>query len=241
MNKRSKAVQKMFAAIPATYELSNLVLTFGLDQLWRRKAVEIAAKHSGGLVLDICCGTGDMTRLLRSRCGPDTFIVGCDFSLPMVRLAKQSLLGQRVGFVVADVDDLPFRTSPFGVATISFGLRNLNLDKETLRERFAKIGRCLEPNGSFVCVETSQPKSLLLRRLFHLYVKLVIGPLGALISGNRPAYKYLASTIPKFYPLQKLCEILRNAGFEAIFCKRLFPGIAAMTLATRFSSQFPPS
>lgn len=233
MDNRSKAVQKMFAAIPATYELSNLVLTFGLDQLWRRKAAQLAARQAGRLVLDICCGTGDMTRLLRLRCGRNTFIVGCDFSLPMVRLAQQSLQGQRVGFVVADVDALPFRKSTFGVATISFGLRNLNLNEETLRERFAKIGRCLEPNGSFVCVETSQPKNLFLRRLFHLYVRLAIGPLGALISGNRPAYKYLASTIPRFYPLKKLRTILREAGFATVSGKLMFPGIAAMTLATK--------
>ena len=229
-------MQKMFADIPATYELSNIVLTLGLDQLWRRTAARVAAQQGGKLIIDICCGTGDMTRLLRRQAGHDTFIVGCDFSLPMVRLAQKSLRGQRAAFVVADVDALPFRNETFSVATISFGLRNLNLDEKVLCRRFMEIGRRLAPAGVFVCAETSQPKNALLRLLFHFYVRLVVGQLGSLISGNRPAYKYLAWTIPRFYPLEKLREILCNAGFNKVSGKRLFPGIAATTVAAGFSN-----
>ena len=129
---------------------------------------------------------------------------------------------------IFDVKNLDFPDNSLDLITISFATRNINLNKDILNQTFTEFYRVLEPGGRFVNLETSQPSSSWIRKIFHFYVKLVVKPVGGLISGSQSAYAYLTHTIPRFYPPEELSEIMNQAGFKNVTCKKLLFGIAAI-------------
>ena len=230
---KSLSVKKMFAEVPATYELVNHVLTLGLDVLWRRRAARIAATAEPGKWADMCTGTGDMAVCL-SRLAPEgASIYGVDFSEPMLAEARKKPEAEGIEFVAADIKALPFDDATFDVVTMSFATRNINLSRDVLVRSFAEYYRVLKPGGHFVNVETSQPSSRLVRKCFHTYIKLFVKAVGGRISGARNAYTYLATTIPRFYSAEELADVMRQAGFEKVtFEKHLF-GVVAIHRASK--------
>ncbi|MHC4121105.1 MAG: ubiquinone/menaquinone biosynthesis methyltransferase [Planctomycetota bacterium] len=230
---KSLSVKKMFAEVPATYELVNHVLTLGLDVLWRRRAAKIAATGNAGKWADMCTGTGDMAVCL-SRLAPEgTSICGVDFSEPMLAEARKKPEAENIEFIAADIKALPFDDATFDVLTMSFATRNVNLSKDALVRSFAEYYRVLKPGGHFVNVETSQPSLWLIRKCFHTYIKLLVRAIGSRISGTRNAYTYLATTIPRFYPAEELAEIMREAGFEKVTFQKLLFGVVAIHRASK--------
>ena len=224
---KALSVKRMFAEVPATYELVNHVLTLGLDVLWRRRAAKIAATVNPGKWADMCTGTGDMAVCL-SRLAPEgTSICGVDFSEPMLAEARKKPEAESIEFVAADIKELPFDDATLDVITMSFATRNINLSGDVLVRSFAEYYRVLKPGGHFVNVETSQPSFWLIRKCFHTYIKLLVRAIGSRISGAGNAYAYLATTIPRFYPAEELADIMRQAGFEKVtFQKQLFGAVA---------------
>jgi demethylmenaquinone methyltransferase/2-methoxy-6-polyprenyl-1,4-benzoquinol methylase len=224
----ARAVRDVFSEVPATYELINRVLTFGLDVVWRRRAVKVAAGGRGGEWLDMCSGTGE-TAVYLSRLAPEgTRVLAADFCPAMMAEARRKPEAKRVEFVPADIRALPFADGSLDLVTMSFATRNVNVSREALIESFAELRRVLKPGGRFVSVETSQPPSSLVRMCFHIYVKLVVERIGALISGYRPGYAMLSSTIRRFYPAEELADIMREAGFGKVTFRRMFFGAAAI-------------
>ena len=125
-------VRGMFDRIAGVYDLMNSAMTAGLHHQWRERAVDRAEVGPGSDALDICCGTGDLALELRRRIGPDGRVVGCDFSEPMLELARQKSgeQGLAVEFGWADALDLPYGDASFDAVTVGFGARNLaDLDK----------------------------------------------------------------------------------------------------------------
>jgi demethylmenaquinone methyltransferase/2-methoxy-6-polyprenyl-1,4-benzoquinol methylase len=178
--------------------------------------------------LDVCSGTGDMAANL-SRLAPNgARIYGADFSLPMVSMARERKDCSEVSFVLSDVKRLPFPDGTFDLVTISFATRNINLGRKKLTATFAEFNRVLKPGGRFVNLETSQPVSGLLRRMFHLYVRLFVKSIGSLISGSKAGYAYLSATIPRFYSAEELAGIMKDAGFTIGDIRRLSLGAAAI-------------
>jgi len=226
-DKKGGFVEKVFSQVPATYELVNHVLTLGLDILWRRRAARIAAAAGGSQWADMCTGTGETAVYLR-RLAPDTTTVyGVDFSEPMLREARKKPEANGINFVVSDIKSLPFADASFDVLTMSFATRNINLSREVLVESFAEYCRVLKPGGRFVNLETSRPPFGPVRKLFDLYIKLFVKAIGSRISGSATAYRYLATTIPRFYPAEELAEIMHQAGFEKVtFTRHLFGAVA---------------
>jgi len=225
----TKFIQRAFSpSVSTTYELVNHIFTLGHDVLWRKRAARIAAAQGGTQWADMCTGTGEMAVCL-SRLAPcETSIHAVDFSLPMMAEAMKKPEAQNIDFVVSDVKALDFPDESLDLVTISFATRNINLNKEVLTQTFAEFYRILKPGGRFINLETSQPSSLLIRRFFHFYVRLLVKPLGGLISGSHTGYAYLAHTIPRFYPPEELSDIMCQAGFKnVVFRKQLF-GIAAI-------------
>jgi len=225
----TKFIQRAFSpSVSTTYELVNHIFTLGHDVLWRKRAARIAAAQGGTQWADMCTGTGEMAVCL-SRLAPcETSIHAVDFSLPMMAEAMKKPEAQNIDFVVSDVKALDFPDESLDLVTISFATRNINLNKEVLTQTFAEFHRILKPGGRFINLETSQPSSLLIRRFFHFYVRLLVKPLGGLISGSHTGYAYLAHTIPRFYPPEELSDIMCQAGFKnVVFRKQLF-GIAAI-------------
>jgi demethylmenaquinone methyltransferase/2-methoxy-6-polyprenyl-1,4-benzoquinol methylase len=224
-------LQRLFAEVAPTYELVNRVLTFGLDAHWRRKAARLAAAEGGRAWMDACSGTGELAANLRALAPAETQVMSLDFCRPMLARAAAKPSGRKIDFVLADVKALPFADASLDLITISFATRNINLSRAALVRTFAEFRRVLRPGGRFVNLETSQPRSRIVRALFHAYIRLVVRRVGALISGSRAGYAYLGTTIPRFYPAEELTAILKEAGFVEVRVKRLLFGAAAIHLA----------
>jgi len=226
------AVQKIFDEVAPTYERVNRVLTLGLDGRWRKKAARAAAQAGGKLWLDVCSGTGDMARNLARLAPPGTKVVALDFNAAM--LCKASAKSKApAAFVMSDVKSLPFPSDLFDLVTISFATRNINLSKDLLCRSFQELRRVLKPGGHFVNLETSQPRSNFARKVFHLYVRTMVKPVGTRLSGSEAGYAYLASTIPRFYDAEDLLDLLRQAGFKKVVYRPLFLGAAAIHTAIK--------
>jgi len=229
MPKTANFVQRTFSPrVSTTYELVNHILTLGHDVLWRRRAARIAAAPGGTQWADMCTGTGEMAVYL-SRLAPcETTIHAIDFSLPMMAEAMKKPEARNINFVISDVKALDFPDESLDLVTISFATRNINLNRDVLIQTFAEFCRVLKPGGRFINLETSQPSSLLIRRLFHFYVKLFVKPVGGLISGSNTGYAYLAHTTPRFFPPEELSDIMCRAGFKNVIYRKLLFGVAAI-------------
>jgi demethylmenaquinone methyltransferase/2-methoxy-6-polyprenyl-1,4-benzoquinol methylase len=118
--------------------------------------------------------------------------------------------------LAADIKDLPFEDATFGLITMSFATRNINLNKDALIRSLGEYCRVLKPGGQFVNLETSQPPLWPVRKCFHAYIRLFVKAIGSRVSGSRTAYAYLASTIPRFYSAEELADVMRQAGFEKV-------------------------
>ena len=224
----NNGIQNIFSEVPETYELINHILTFGLDVVWRKRAAKVAAIVRGNRWIDMCSGTGEMASNLSNIATKGTQIFATDFSLPMINKARLKPNLKNIKFVISDIKKLPFQNETFNLITMAFATRNINLDRDKLIQSFREFYRVLQPGGYLINLETSQPSYLLIRRLFHLYVKLFIKQIGRTISGSREGYAYLSRTIPLFYYAEELADIMHKAGFKCVNFQKLFFGVAAI-------------
>jgi demethylmenaquinone methyltransferase/2-methoxy-6-polyprenyl-1,4-benzoquinol methylase len=232
-------IRGIFSEVPRTYELVNHILTFGLDLLWRRRAVRVAVQGGGPVSADgsawadLGTGTGEMAAHLRRLAPEGTVVYAVDLTPAMLEQARAKPGTQGTRFLISDVKRLPFADRSLDLITVSFATRNMNLSRDVLVQTFAEFRRVLRPGGRLVNVETSQPPCKLVRWGYHLHVKLLVKPIGRLVSGSRRGYAYLAHTIQRFYTADELAEILRQAGFSDVSYRRLFLGVAAIHQAVR--------
>jgi len=225
----ANSIQRIFAEAAATYELVNRVLTLGLDRRWRRQAAGIAAAGAEpGEWVDMCTGTGEMAVYLKRLAPEGTRVRGVDMSAAMLAEARKNPEAGNIDFTQAEITALPFPDKSVDLITMSFATRNVNLSREALLRAFSELHRVLKGGGLFVNLETSQPASPLMRRCFHLYVRLLVIPVGRSISGSNAAYAYLARTIPRFYAADELAGIMRDAGFGEVHFRHLLLGAVAI-------------
>ncbi len=226
-------IKEIFAEVPKTYELANHILTFGMDILWRRKAVKIASTANTGDWLDMCTGTGEIAIYLSKVAPPGTKIHAADFSPAMVAEARKKPEAKNIDFVSADIKALPFTDNSFDLITMSFATRNINLNKDALIKSFSELYRVLKPGGIYVNLETSQPPSRIIRKCYHLYMNLLVAQIGGRISRSKKAYGYLAKSIPLFYSAEELADIMLQSGFDEVTFQRLMFGAAAIHQAKK--------
>lgn len=220
-------VREMFAAIAPRYDTTNRLLTAGVDEGWRRCAVAELAAPTGGTILDLCCGTGDLAfHLVRS--DRSLHVVGADFCAPMLagaqRRAPREDPGGRVRFVEADVMRLPFADASFDGATMGFSMRNVVDIDATLRE----ARRVLRPGARFVNLDVSRVPNPLVRKLFELYFYGIVPLVGGIVGGSKSAYRYLPNSLTNYPEAGALAERFGRAGFEAVRYRRL--GLGAIAL-----------
>lgn len=227
------AVQKLFADVPSTYERINHLLTWNLDRLWRKKAVQWAIQGDGGRWMDVCSGTGETAAALARLAPQKTTVLAVDFSLPMLGEIDKKPQAGRILRVGADVKVLPMDDNSIDLITLSFGTRNINTSRPALIQAFREFHRVLRPGGRFVNVETSQPRNGLIRWGFHRYIAVAVKPLGTLLSGSKAAYAYLAHTIPRWHHARELADILKEAGFSSVDWQTLLFGVAAIHRAVK--------
>lgn len=230
-------LHNMFSSIAPSYDLVGRLMTLGLDQRWRRQAARECLISRPRRVLDLCCGTGDLAISLARLAGDDVEVVGIDYSQPMLlraaRKAERVADSGRLSFTCGDVASLPFPKGYFDCVGISFAFRNLTYTNPLAQRYLAETLRVLSDGGRFVIVETSQPSSRLVRKLYHLYLHRFVFGLGYLISGNRRAYRYLAESATDFYTPDELGKTLVAAGFRRVSCRRLFLGAVSIHVAVK--------
>ncbi len=234
---RVKPLHKMFTMVPRRYDLINHVATWNLDKRWRRLTAKECLRFKPRNVLDLCCGTGDLAIYLGRFAESGVEVVGLDYSEPMLaianRKAERQLAGRKIPFVYGDAASLPFPDARFDCIGISFAFRNLMYKNPLAQQHLAEVLRVLVPGGRYVIVETSQPKSRLVRGFFHLYLRWFVFPMGYWLSGNRGAYHYLTESAARFYPCEEVKAMLLKAGFCEVSSRRLFLGAVAIYVATK--------
>jgi demethylmenaquinone methyltransferase / 2-methoxy-6-polyprenyl-1,4-benzoquinol methylase len=218
----ARRVREMFARISPRYDLLNHLLSANIDRRWRRR---LAKKLSGlvaegGKVLDIACGTGDLSIELFENARVQVF--GLDFCRPMLEIAARK--APQIGFVEADALHLPFADASFDALTIAFGLRNLASVENGLRE----MRRILKPGGWAMILEFSTPVLPGFRALAGFYMWRVLPHVGAWISGSRSAYEYLPNSVAHFANQKQLGTMMHDAGFDEVSFENLTGGVAAL-------------
>jgi demethylmenaquinone methyltransferase/2-methoxy-6-polyprenyl-1,4-benzoquinol methylase len=225
-------VRGMFDRIAGVYDLMNSAMTAGLHHQWRERAVDRANVGPGSDALDVCCGTGDLALALRRRIGPDGRVVGCDFSEPMLDLARQKSgeEGLAVEFGWADALDLPYGDKSFDAVTVGFGARNL----ADLEKGLAEMARVLRPGGRLAILEITRPQREPLSTFYSLWFDRMVPVLGA-VAGDQDAYSYLPESVRSFPEPEALAAMIDGAGFNEIRWLLLAGGIIAIHSATRTS------
>ncbi|HEV3157783.1 MAG TPA: bifunctional demethylmenaquinone methyltransferase/2-methoxy-6-polyprenyl-1,4-benzoquinol methylase UbiE [Candidatus Baltobacteraceae bacterium] len=225
-------VREMFATIAPRYDATNRLLTAGLDERWRRRAVRELAAPPGGRIVDLCCGTGDLSFHL-ARTDPSLRIDGIDFCEPMLagarRRAAHEAHGERIAFSVGDVTALPYSDASFDGAIMGFSMRNVVDLDATLRE----VRRVLKEGARFVNLDVSKAPNPFLRRAFNLYFYGMVPLIGGLVGGSKSAYRYLPNSLTNFPGAEGLQEHFTRAGFRNTCFMRLAGGTVAIHVGAR--------
>lgn len=227
-------VREMFGRIAPRYDFLNHLLSLQADRLWRRRVAR-RFRHllaqPGARVLDLCCGTADLTLSLARQAHPAVRIVGLDFSHPMLQRAGQKLRRRRLPELIVEADALrmPFPDGAFDLVTAAFGFRNLADYSGGLRE----IRRVLRRGGEAGILEFSEVNASLVGPLYNFYFRNLLPRIGGLVSGDSAAYRYLTRSVSAFPSPEELSVVMTEAGFSDVAWERFTGGIAYLHCATR--------
>ncbi len=231
-----RPLERMFNEVPGRYDMLNRIITWGLDERWRKLAVKECLAGNPESALDLCTGTGDLALRMARQANGSISIKALDYSAPMLEVARRKA-GKRkldkVEFIHGDAADMPFEEGKLDAIGIGFAFRNLTY-KNPDREIFlAEILRVLKKEGRFVIIESSQPSSRFVRSLFRLYLKVFVAGIGGIISGHKGAYRYLAASARNYYTPKEIRELLLTAGFTKVDHRVLSGGVAGLTIAVK--------
>ena len=224
LDKQPRDVASMFDGVARRYDLTNTVLSGGLDRGWRRATRDALAPRPGDTVLDLAAGTAVSTVQIGSF---GATAVACDFSLGMLRAGKAR--GRRVPFVAGDALALPFADGAFDAVTIAFGLRNVADVDAALRE----LARVTRPGGRLVVCEFSRPTWAPWRTVYTEYLMRALPAVARRVSSNPDAYVYLAESIRAWPDQAALAARVQAAGWTGVGWRDLTGGIVALHRATK--------
>lgn len=227
-----RQVQAMFSDIAPTYDLLNRLLSFGVDRLWRKRAVASLIRDSGdeGSFLDLATGTADVALEAHAQAGSGARIFGVDFAYPMLTRAKAKAAAQEAPLTLIQGDglSLPFPDGAFDGVIIAFGLRNFEDRDAGLQE----MGRVLREGGRLVVLEFGHPVGLF-GLLYAFYFRVLLPVVGRLVSAHRSAYNYLPNTVYEFPEAEQLSAMMRDAGFREVSHRPMTGGIAELHIGVR--------
>lgn len=223
-------IRSLFSNIAGRYDLLNFLLSFGLDRLWRRRAVLESLRPEDRSLLDLGTGSG---KLIRTYCKRHSFrrVLGIDFCEPLLEKARKDLVSRpEVELEQADLLEMDLKGEQFDLISTSFVLRSIS---DHLDDFFRKVCDSLRSEGRFVILELTRPTSPLLKLLFRPYLTLYLPLLGKLISGNWSAYQFLAQSVLNFKEREEILSLLKRTGFRSVSIRPLSGGIATLFIACR--------
>lgn len=227
----AEQVNRMFDRVAKRYDLLNSLMTAGLHHAWRVRAADRAAIAAGDAVLDVCCGTGDLSFELAERVAPGGSVVGCDFSEPMLDLAREKAAErgvEGVRFEWADGLELPYDEGRFDAVTVGFGLRNF-ADHD---RGIAEMARVLKPGGRAMILEFTEPRRFPFSAFYSLWFDR-IAPLLGRLSNDPEAYAYLAESVHSYPDPPAVAAKMEAAGFGEIRWLLLAGGILTIHSGVR--------
>ena len=231
---KREQVEQMFDNIAHSYDTLNHTLSFGVDRIWRKNAINFLLKNrtSTDSVLDIATGTGDFAILACQKLHPQK-VVGCDISEGMMAIGREKVkasgLSDIITFQNEDCAKMSFETGSFDAVISAFALRNFqNLD-ECLKE----MHRVLADDGHLSVVDLCTPASFPMKQLFYIYKKVVMPLLGKLFSKDKTAYSYLPETMDAVPQAERMQGIIQQAGFHNVNFKRLAFGMCILYTAEK--------
>ena len=233
VEERAKAglVREVFDTVAGRYDLMNDLMSGGVHRLWKSALVDMLRPRADMHLLDVAGGTGDIARRFLDAGGGRVTV--CDINETMLRVGRDRAIDRGVldaaEWLVADAEALPFADSSVGAYTIAFGLRNVTHIERAL----AEARRVLRPGGRFLCLEFSHVSGPWLQAAYDRYSFSVLPTLGAVVAGDRDAYRYLAESIRRFPPQDQLAAMMTAAGLDLVRYRNLSGGIAAIHSAWR--------
>lgn len=225
---KRERVREVFDSVASRYDIMNDMMSLGVHRLWKRFAVALTSVRTGGNVVDLAGGTGDLTRLLSDKVGESGSVVTSDINAAMLSAGRSRLIDEgyvgNIRYVQCNAESLPFADNSQDAVTIGFGLRNVTFKDSALAEMY----RILRPGGQLLVLEFSKVTNVALAKLYDSYSFNVLPRLGARIAGDANSYRYLAESIRVHPDQQTLLDMLQGAGFEQCSYLNLSIGVVAI-------------
>lgn len=223
---KREQVEQMFDSIAPKYDFLNRFLSLGIDQIWRKKAINSLKEVNPKQILDVATGTGDLA-IAALKLQPDA-ITGIDISNEMLKVGRQKIANknqsQKIVLIHGDSNELPFEDNKFDAITVAFGVRNF----EFLQQGINQMYRVTRKGGKIAVLEFSKPQQLPFKQLYNFYFKFILPGWGRLISQNKTAYTYLPESVQHFPEGEAFATYLRNAGYQNIHVSPLTFGICTL-------------
>ncbi|MCA9261175.1 MAG: bifunctional demethylmenaquinone methyltransferase/2-methoxy-6-polyprenyl-1,4-benzoquinol methylase UbiE [Planctomycetales bacterium] len=234
VDKSAARVRQMFAEISGRYDFLNHLLSLNIDRYWRWQTVRRVPAPSGGVVLDVCTGTGDLALAYYRATGGTARIVGADFCHEMLALGRRKGIkagaDRRVGFVEADAMRLPLPNNRFDVVTVAFGLRNV-ADTDA---GIAEMTRVCAPGGKVAVLEFTTPQWQPFKAVYAWYFRNVLPRIGQWFAKNRhSAYEYLPESVGEFPQGEALVNKMRSAGLKDVTYQAFTFGVASLYVGVK--------
>jgi demethylmenaquinone methyltransferase/2-methoxy-6-polyprenyl-1,4-benzoquinol methylase len=238
---KAARVNAMFTAIAPSYDLNNRLHSLGIDQHWRSVTVKLAQVQATDRIVDVACGTGDLTlkfaaaqsRIAGPSSPPPSPVLGIDFTAAMLPLAAKKAARRHVTnteFMQGDALALPLPNESVDILSIAFGIRNVT----DWQKAIAEFHRVLRPHGRLVILEFSLPTNPLIRTLYNFYFHQILPRTTTLISGDRTgAYRYLPQSVNTFISREMMQERMKTVGFTDVIARPLTAGIAVCYRGTK--------
>lgn len=226
-------VGEVFRSVAGKYDLMNDLMSLGAHRLWKRFAVSRSGLKTGGRVLDVAGGSGDLSRLFVDQVGSNGQVVLTDINNAMLQQGRDKLIDQGVlepvQYALSDAEKLCFPDRYFDCVSISFGLRNVTRKEAALADMY----RVLKPGGRLLVLEFSKPLIPLIEKAYDTYSFNVIPKIGKLVAGDEDSYQYLVESIRRHPDQETLKQMMREAGFEHVRVHNLSAGIVALHVGYR--------
>ncbi len=231
-DEKKEFVRHKFSAISSKYDLLNSVLSMQIDRYWRWKTTRLLRDYPAGQVLDLCAGTLPLSLEL-ARQAKKRQVLAVDFCEDMLRHGVASLpqddRRDRIFPVCGDGEEIPAPDNKFWGCTVAFGVRNLSRTQQGLEE----MHRVLKSGGKLLILEFSRPSNPFIKPLYNFYLEKILPKIAGMISGDKEAYEYLASSIAAFYEPEELMDMMKKAGFENPKRKTMTFGIVSLYIGIK--------